>query len=141
VIGFLVPPPRFHLTRFHGVFASASALRAEVVPHPVPDPALDPPVQLSLFDALGRRPAPPPDPEPPVRRSGRHPWAWLLKRVFAVDIGVCPRCTGRMRIAELAFSLDDIARLLARHGLGPGPPPPPVKPMPGQLGLPGMGLG
>lgn len=45
-----------------------------------------------------------------------------------------------MRIAELAFTADDIARVLARHGLGPQPPPPPVKPTPGQLGLPGVEL-
>ena len=136
----LVPPPRVHLTRFRGVLAPAASLRPEVVPRTAPDPALDPHPQLSLFDAHARRPAPPPDPEPPPRRAGRHPWAWLLRRVFAVDISVCPHCSGRMRIIEFALTSDAIARVLARHGLGPQPPPPPPQPMPGQLGLPGVGV-
>jgi hypothetical protein len=48
----LVPPPRMHLTRFHGVFAPHSQLRAVVTPaqrgmgaakHPPADPAPPPP--------------------------------------------------------------------------------------------------
>ena len=38
----LVPPPRFNLTRFHGVFVPNSKLRARVVPTPPPAP---PPAQ------------------------------------------------------------------------------------------------
>jgi hypothetical protein len=136
----LVPPPRMHLTRFHGVFAPAAKLRCEIVPVRAHDPELDPPQQLSLFEASGHRPAPPAEAEPPERQPGRHPWAWLLRRVFAVDVTVCDRCQGRMRIVEIALTQDAIARVLARHGLGPQPPPVPQRPMPGQLGLPGMAM-
>ncbi|MGA9522588.1 MAG: transposase [Myxococcaceae bacterium] len=35
----LVPPPKFNLTSFHGVFAPKSSLRARLVPTPPPPPA------------------------------------------------------------------------------------------------------
>ncbi len=50
--------------------------------------------------------------------ASRHPWAWLLSRVFAADVMTCPRCRGAMRLVKLA-------RLLAELGLGPRPPPRP----------------
>ncbi|MDD9935319.1 MAG: transposase [Myxococcales bacterium] len=77
----LVPPPRMHMTRFFGVLSSANKVRAEVVPTPQPDPELQPPLQLSLLQPDGTAPPPPPSPDPPPR-SGRHPWAWLLRHVF-----------------------------------------------------------
>ena len=46
----LVPPPYFHLTRFHGVFAPNATLRPQIVPVRAPDPELDLPEQLPLFD-------------------------------------------------------------------------------------------
>jgi hypothetical protein len=134
----LTPPPRMHLTRFHGVFAPAAKLRPDIVPRRTHDPELDPPQQLSLFDPTGHRPAPPAQTEPTPSPAGRHPWAWLLRRVFAVDLTVCERCAGRVRIVEVAITHDAIARVLARHGLGPQPPPVPQRPLPGQLRLPGV---
>jgi len=135
----IVPPPRMHLTRFHGVFAPAAKLRCEIVPSPAHDPELDAPEQLSLFEPTGHWPAPPAQVQPP-RAAGRHPWPWLLKRVFAIDITVCARCQGRVRIVDIALTKDAIARVLARHGLGPQPPPLPPRPVPGQLGLPGVAM-
>jgi hypothetical protein len=35
----LVPPPRAHLVRYHGVFAPAARWRREVIPAPAPEPA------------------------------------------------------------------------------------------------------
>ncbi|PRP93297.1 hypothetical protein ENSA5_43190 [Enhygromyxa salina] len=65
----------------------------------------------------------------------RHAWAWLLQRVFAVDIMTCPRCGGRMRLVEIADSRDDVAGVLGNVGLGPRPPPRPRPALPGQLDL------
>jgi hypothetical protein len=112
----LVPPPRMHMTRFFGVLSSASKHRPQVVPTPEPDPELQTPVQLSLLQPDGTAPAPPPPTDPPPR-SGRHPWAWLLRRVFKVDVTVCPRCQGHMRIQEVALSAAAVDRVLARQGL------------------------
>jgi hypothetical protein len=62
--------------------------------------------------------------EPPTtpRYSGRHAWVRLLRHVFAVDVTVCVRCQGRMRLRELCTTAGAIARAMARAGLGPQPP-------------------
>ena len=62
----LVPRPRLHLIRFHGVLAPNVKLRALVVPDPVEPAACEPNC------THGR----------PVRLS----WARLLKRVFDLDL-------------------------------------------------------
>jgi len=41
-----------------------------------------------------------------------------------------------MRWLEAALGQPAIARLLAQHGLGPGPPPPVHRAVPAQLNLP-----
>lgn len=122
----LVPPPRFHMLRYHGVLASNSAARAEVVPKKEPAPG-----QLPLF-----RPGEAGHLEPPPEPS-RLPWAWLLRRVFQAEVSRCPRCGGRMRIVEIATEPADAVRVLAELGLGPRAPPPPARPVsPRQTTLP-----
>ena len=126
----LIPPPNFHMVRYHGVLAAHAKARSEVVPGPVPEPVE--PTQLRLvFDGE------PTLPEHTATRSSRHPWAWLLQRVFAVDVMVCsrPRCGGAMRLVKIATGADAIAGVLARVGLGPRPPPRPRPALPGQLEL------
>ncbi|MBK8261258.1 MAG: transposase [Nannocystis sp.] len=118
----LVPPPRFHMTRYYGVFASHHRLRARVIPSPPQPPA---PGQLSLCLAPGlpeghREAAPGP------RRIG---WAKLLARVFAVDVTVCSKCGGRMKIVEVVSDPQALAELV--HGARA----PPRSSRAGQLGL------
>ena len=66
------------------------------------------------------------------RRASRHRWAWLLRRVFAVEVLTCERCSGGMRLVKLANEPDAIARVLADAGLGPRPPPRRRAELPGQ---------
>jgi hypothetical protein len=124
----LVPSPYFHLTRFHGVLAPNSKLRAEIVPQPEELPGS--PQQLELFDtnesSTQDKPA----------TGSRLPWASLLKRVFRVDITVCPRCQGLLKVVELVTKRDAIAKRLVQAGLGPMPPPKPLPSVPRQLALP-----
>ncbi len=68
-------------------------------------------------------------------RVSRHPWAWLLARVFAADVTVCPRCAGRMRLVKLATTREELTKALAHAGLGPRPPPRARPTMLGQLEL------
>lgn len=114
----LVPPPRFHMTRYHGVLSSHAAVRAEIVPKKSPA-SLAAPVQLPLF---GKSDEPLPAIEKTAEPS-RHPWPWLLKRVFAVDVLECIRCGGALRIVKIATKPDEIARALGEQTRPRGPPP------------------
>jgi len=72
----LVPRPRPHLIRFHGVLAPNARLRAQVVPQEPQAPAqAAPPAECEAKYAHHR----------PVRLS----WARLLKRVFEIDLEHC----------------------------------------------------
>ncbi|MCC7075345.1 MAG: transposase, partial [Deltaproteobacteria bacterium] len=86
----LIPPPRFHLLRFHGVFAPNAKLRSRVVPQPAPK------AETATTTAKADRPR---------TRSRTSPyrldWAAALKRVFGIDVLQCARCGGRLVI--LAF--------------------------------------
>jgi hypothetical protein len=120
----------FNLTRYHGVLASRSKLRHEVVEratHAAPSPE----EQLLLpclsqvqadqarrhLDTLHRTWS------PDSHTPGRHPWAYLLRRTFRVDVTVCPSCSGPLRLEEVCTDREAIARALLREGLGPMPPP------------------
>jgi hypothetical protein len=120
-IAALIPPPRFHMIRYHGVLSSHAKLRSKVVPK-VDDKG---PKQLALFEHDRTVLAPEPR---------KKPWAWLLRHVFSVDVVTCVRCGGTTRLLEAATTPEAIAKLLAKHGLGPRPPPPRAAPH-GQLRL------
>lgn len=111
----MIPPPRFHMVRYHGVLSSHASRRPEVVPEPPPpDSGVAPPsaTQLPLFciptgsDQSGVA----------ERTPSRKPWAWLLRHVFAADLEHCPNCSGPLCWLEVATTSEAIARLLERHG-------------------------
>jgi hypothetical protein len=114
----LVPPPRLHMVRYHGVLSSRAKLRAEVVPSP-PEPEPDP---LQLQAAL-------PFCAEPNEAPRRKPWAWLLRHVFLHDVSVCPRCQGASTWLEVATEPDAIDRAFADHGLTPHRPRAPPSPL------------
>ena len=113
----MIPPPRFNMIRFHGVFAPNAKLRSEVVPQKEPRKLaehsageLGDAEQTHLFDDEPAKPK-------------RNPWAWLLKKVFLVDVTECPDCGGRMKWLEVCTERRDIHRVLSAHGLSPRAPP------------------
>src|SRR5262249_54280160 len=77
----LVPPPRLHLIRFHGVLAPNAKLRTKIVPAPA-----ERATETSSEDAHAQG--------APARMS----WARLLKRVFDIDIKRCPNYGGSLKI-------------------------------------------
>lgn len=131
----LVPPPRKHLVRYHGVFAPHSALRKLVVAgaHAADAPAapasLLPEAQPPPRPAEAT-PAPPlagPAPNAPGAAS-RIPWAELLARVFKEDVLACQRCGGRMRVIAFVKERAAIKKVLAHLGLpATGPPARPAR--------------
>ncbi|MBM4436228.1 MAG: transposase [Actinobacteria bacterium] len=114
----LVPPPRFHMQRYHGLFASGSPHRGQIVPSPGPATPVQARLPLAASDPATGLP-----PERPATPS-RHPWANLLKRAFLIEVSICPkrRCGGRMHVVEFATGGEHLARALAALGLGPRPP-------------------
>ena len=78
------------------MLASNAALRAEVVPgRGRADRREDGPceaIQREFFSEEKRKDV----------HASRHPWAWLLKRVFAVEVLVCVHCAGKLRLVEIA---------------------------------------
>jgi hypothetical protein len=59
------------------------------------------------------------EPEPwPALRARRRRWAELLRLVFAVDVEVCPRCGGEMRIIAFVTEHAVVTRILAHLARG-----------------------
>ena len=101
----LVPPPRAHLTRFHGVFAPNAALRAQLTPsgrgkRPATDAAL---VEVSASDK----------PRSPEEKRRAMTWAQRLKRVFGIDVSTCVHCGGAVRIVASIEEANAIRAILA----------------------------
>lgn len=128
----LVPPPSFNMTRYFGVLANRHALRPRIVPDThVHD---DEPKQLALFvprndHELAAITTPLRDEQLRERPPARLSWMKLLARVFRIDVSVCSRCGGPMRIVRAVTDPDAIAAEL--HGARAPPRPSP----PGQLKL------
>ena len=122
----LVPRPRRHLVTYHGVLAPAAGIRQWVVPKvelpeagaggvaselvdaavgavvggaaPKPGTVL---LQAELAESIRRSLSARAPGVRRKRRTGprrRYPWASLLRRVFLIQVLVCPRCGGPRRL-------------------------------------------
>lgn len=146
----LVPPPRFHLARHHGILGPCASERDRVVPAgaessrpTVPcsgSAAMEEPTLQPRTGPSASRPASPP-PEPlqeegtpaptPMARLRRLAWAELMQRVFALDVLECPRCHGRMRLVAAIHPPEATTAILDCLGLpARAPPPDPARPDP-----------
>jgi uncharacterized protein (DUF983 family) len=111
----LVPRPRLHLIRFHGVLAPNAKLRSLVVPQEPPAQA-----QAATEAAVAADCEVEPVQAPPHRMN----WARLLKRVFDIDMQHCPNCgSGELRIIAAILERPVIEKILTHLGLDPQPPP------------------
>ena len=139
----LVPPPRFPLVRYHGVFAPNSPWRVAVVP---PRSACvgvkacatlaarardgDDATELSATKtatAMARVEATGDDgwmwttnsaaPPAAIRTPGRMDWATLMHRVWGWDVLGCPRCGGRLQFIAVITQHAVIERILTHVGL------------------------
>jgi hypothetical protein len=135
----LVPKPSAHLTRYHGVFAPASALRAQVVPsgrglrRSVLE-GIDETIRIANDTIYGL--SQPKVPEPTgIERHRAMNWAARLRRVFAIEIATCRRCGGKLRIIASIDEPEVIERILGHLGAddtGVKPSHPSRAPPPGE---------
>jgi hypothetical protein len=99
----LVPRPRVHLTRFHGVLGPHYKFRKQIVPQKKPELAI--------------AANPEADSDKPPASAKRIAWAQLLKRVFNIDVSVCPKCQGKVKIIAAIEEPKVIKKILTHMGL------------------------
>ncbi|OYV49025.1 MAG: hypothetical protein B7X10_02325 [Burkholderiales bacterium 21-58-4] len=103
----LVPRPRIHLARFHGIFAPHAKHRKAIVPHPEAD---------ADSQACSKATDDPPKPK-------RMTWARLLARVFNIDVETCSVCSHKYRIIAAILERGAIEKILTHLGLPTIQPP------------------
>ena len=152
----LTPPPFAHLIRYHGLFAPRARDRDLLPAAPVTHVRLEAWARAGLFNkpeetGTGRAevetektaaahvlPArcnlgPPPAVTLAPTSRKRLPWRELLRRVFAVDALVCPRCSGAMTVIAYITCAVVVNKILTHLGLPTEPPA--LSPARGQLHL------
>jgi hypothetical protein len=117
----LVPPPRIHLTRFHGILAPHSQFRKLVVPQKIEEKIENPTGDKTL----------------PIdnQKQNRISWAKLLSRVFALDMDNCELCGGQMKAISAILKQEVIEKILTHLGLPVRAPPIAASRIPHQEGF------
>jgi hypothetical protein len=128
-LAVLVPAPRGHCIRYHGVLAPGAKWRASVVrdraeckEEPTPS------TRLSVEEAADQRTGG----HGLVPLRGRYcSWSDLMVRVFELDVLECPRCQGRCEVLAVITEQKVIQAFLACLGLATrAPPVSPARPAP-----------
>jgi hypothetical protein len=122
----LVPPPRFNMVRYHGIFAPSSGWRSLVVPAGKPDAEESYYRNHKGSDGKSDKRKQEREKEGQTHKGG-HPrnygWAELMRRVFDFDVLKCDFCGGRMRILCAINPPEAIKKILDCIGLPSRPPP------------------
>jgi hypothetical protein len=122
-LAVLVPAPRAHLTRYHGVLGPAAAWRSRIVPtgnvqsgetEVKPQPGAEP-------SAVPTAEAEPSKASP--ARDRKYTWAELMKRAFLLDVLQCGHCGGRMKILAIIRPPTATVKILNCLGLPSRAPP------------------
>jgi hypothetical protein len=114
-LAVLVPRPRVNLLLYYGVLGARSGWRSQL--------------RRAAGGACGSVVGAPLTEESSAPGGRRVAWAALMQRTFGVDVLVCPRCGGRLRLVALVEQPAVVARILGHLGLptaipSPRPPPP-----------------
>ncbi len=110
----LVPPPRAHLTRFHGVFAPNANLRAQLTPSGRGKRSATEAAEAAPADVNENS-----DHRTPDEKRRAMSWAQRLKRVFGIDVTTCTHCGGSVRIVasiEDPHAIRAILTHFEKHG-------------------------
>ena len=109
----ILPPPRFHLTRFHGIFSSHHSRRPQLralLPQAKPARVTQADGEAAGTDAAS-------DALLKLPPHKRYPYSVLLSRVFTEDIGACAKCGGKLRFVACIDDPKVIRRILSHLGL------------------------
>jgi len=121
----ILPPPRIHRHRYHGVFAPNAPLRPLVTEQTHHDNALaartpipDPPTPTPLCPKA-QTPAPQ---LPDIGPSQTSQWAALLARIYEVFPLICPSCQTPLTFIAFLTDPQPIGQILAHIGEPNSPP-------------------
>lgn len=124
----LIPPPRMHLTRYHGLYAPNSKYRGVITPSKRGKGG------KATTDGYA-------DQEDNGSVRKRMTWAQRLKRVFGIDIETCGSCGGQLKViaciedqATIASILDHLNKKEEKT-IAPEPRAPPIENMMIQVAL------
>lgn len=95
----LIPPPKSHIIRYHGVLAPNSKWRKHIIPKG--------PSQVEGDN---------------FKRNYWIPWADLLKRVFYDHLTKCEKCGHSLKIVEYFISIEEMNKFLSLQMKERGPP-------------------
>ncbi len=98
-----------NLTRFHGVFAPNCKYRVEVTP-----------AKRGKGSKHNEN-----EERTPVQQHQAMTWAQRLKRVFNIDVSVCPKCGGEAKVIACIEDQAVIDKILAHLMKKVSLPPPP----------------
>ncbi len=112
----LIPPPRLHRHRYHGVLAPNSPLRAAATAYAREHAG-------SAEAAPSETDATPACEETGSRASARYLWAMLLARLVECLPLTCPSCGAHMRIVAFITEAAPVERILTHIGQPAQPPP------------------
>ena len=125
----LVPTPRAHSVRYHGILGPAAKWRERIVPNNVTTAAAleSGNVSASCPASSGADPSEHSQQENASPAAERHPRNYLrsellMKRVFAADILTCD-CGGMLRILATIRPPETTRKILDHLGLPSRPPP------------------
>jgi hypothetical protein len=105
----LIPPPRQHRHRYHGVLAPHSPWREQVT--------------ASAANASEQTPSSPQDLQPSSHHGpGAYLWALLLARIYEVFPLLCPQCGAELRIIAFVIETPSVSRILESVGEPIDPP-------------------
>ncbi len=112
-IAALVPPPRVHRHRYHGVLAPNSPLRPQVTALAEETTGETPSItdadETEGPDSLSRSPA-------------RYLWATLIARLFEIFPLTCPDCGAEMKIIAFVIETPSVRAILEHIGEPTSPP-------------------
>jgi len=99
----LIPPPRLHRHRYHGLLAPNAPWREQITAEANEQAPLTEPAEQAVAEKAPSDTTDGDESEPLTRPRSHYLWAVLLARLFEVFPLTCPRCGQPMRILALTY--------------------------------------